>query len=59
MSEFMKRGSVISGGIFESLLGREIDAVAGAIVERLVSLIVMNLGAGIIENLLRHIHDFE
>ena len=53
VGKLVKRGPVISGGIFECIFGRQMDAVAGAVVEGLVGLVVSDLGAGIVQNLLR------
>src|SRR5258708_36088239 len=57
--KLMKRGPVIPGCVLECVFGREMNAVAGPIVEGTVGLIVTDLGAGIFENLLARIHDFK
>src|SRR5437588_3534525 len=59
VSELVKRGTVISGSVLECIFRRQMDAVAGAIVESLVGLVVSDLRAGIVQNLLCRIHDFK
>src|SRR5260370_2094361 len=59
VGKLMKRGTVVSGSLPECIFRRQMDAVAGAMVESLVGLVVSDLRAGIVQNLLRRIHDLK
>jgi hypothetical protein len=59
MCKFMERCAVIAGGIFEGLLGWEMDAVLSAIVEGPVNVVVHHLCPGVLQDLLAGLHSFK
>src|ERR1700733_3284564 len=59
MCELMERRAVIAGGIFEGLLGWEMDAVLSAIVEGPVRLVMDQLRPGVLQDLLAGLHSFK
>src|SRR3984885_7735203 len=59
MCELMERRAVIAGGIFEGLLGWEMDAVLSAIVEGPVRVVMDHLRPGVPQDLLAGLHSFK
>ena len=59
MPEFMESGAVVSCGRLESSLRWKVNPIARAVVEGSVVLIVQDLGAGILQNTLAGLNDFE
>src|ERR1700684_895846 len=59
MCKFVENLAVIAGGISESLLGREMDAILSAIVECPVYLVVHHLRPGVLQDLLTGLHSFK
>src|ERR1700733_14970455 len=59
MRQLMQRRPIISSRIFEGVLRRQVDAVLGAAVECAVRLVVGDVRAGVVQNLLARLDSLE
>ena len=57
--QLMQRGAVVSSGVFESVFRRQMDAVLRAAVKGAIRLVVADLRAGVLQDLLARLDSLE